>query len=52
MVGGPRLEGADEAALLNREELKRRVRVDLAGLDLVNELLAERRLEAANDDTI
>ena len=36
--------------LLTREQLKDRVRSDLAGVDLVGELLAERRRDAASDD--
>ncbi len=36
--------------LLTREQLKARVRSDLADVDLVDELLAERRGEAASDD--
>ena len=35
--------------LLTREQAKARVRADLAGLDLVGELLAERRQAAAQD---
>jgi bifunctional DNA-binding transcriptional regulator/antitoxin component of YhaV-PrlF toxin-antitoxin module len=38
-------------ALLTREQLKARVRADLVGLDLVGELLADRRRQAAADDT-
>jgi AbrB family looped-hinge helix DNA binding protein len=36
--------------LLTRSQLRERVRVNLEGLDLVGELLAERRAEAATDD--
>lgn len=36
--------------LLNREQLKSLVREDLAGLDLVAELLADRRRQAALED--
>ncbi len=36
--------------LLGRDQLKAMVRADLAGLDLVGELLAGRRAEAAADD--
>jgi hypothetical protein len=36
--------------LLTREQLRDRVRADLAGLDLVGELLAERRRSAAEED--
>jgi bifunctional DNA-binding transcriptional regulator/antitoxin component of YhaV-PrlF toxin-antitoxin module len=35
--------------MLTREQLKERVRADLAGLDLVGELLAERRQAAAEE---
>lgn len=42
---------ADEGlVLLTREQLRVRVRQNLAGLDLVGELLAERRLDAARED--
>jgi bifunctional DNA-binding transcriptional regulator/antitoxin component of YhaV-PrlF toxin-antitoxin module len=37
-------------AFLTRPQLKAMVRADLSGLDLVGELLADRRGEAANDD--
>ena len=37
-------------ALLTRPQLLEQVRRDLAGLDLVGELLAERRHEAAADE--
>jgi len=37
-------------ALLTREQLLARVRADLTGLDLVGELLAERRQQAAAED--
>jgi hypothetical protein len=36
--------------LMTREQLRERVRSDLAGLDLVGELLADRRTAAALDD--
>jgi AbrB family looped-hinge helix DNA binding protein len=36
--------------LLTREQLKARVRADLTGLDLVDELLAERRSAAHDED--
>nr|QMS48153.1 hypothetical protein WG33_0352 [uncultured bacterium] len=36
--------------LLTREQLRQRVRDDLAGTDLVTELLAERRANAAAED--
>jgi AbrB family looped-hinge helix DNA binding protein len=44
------LETPTGIVLLTREQLKRRVREDLAGLDLVGELLAERRANAAAED--
>lgn len=36
--------------LLTRDQLRDRVRAELAGLDLVGELLAERRSAAASED--
>ena len=44
------LESPDGLVLLTREQLRDRVRNDLAGLDLVNELLADRRRAAAIED--
>jgi bifunctional DNA-binding transcriptional regulator/antitoxin component of YhaV-PrlF toxin-antitoxin module len=44
------LETSGGVVLLTREQMKKRVRADLAGLDLVAELLAERRQQAAQDD--
>jgi AbrB family looped-hinge helix DNA binding protein len=44
------LETPAGLVLLTRPQLRERVRADLAGLDLVGELLAERRGEAAADD--
>ena len=44
------VEGPTGLVLLTREQLRERVRADLAGLDLVVELLADRRAEAAADD--
>ena len=41
---------ASGLVLMTREQLRRRVQQDLAGLDLVDALLAERRLAAAADD--
>ncbi len=38
--------------LLRREQVADLVRTDLAGLDLVGELLAERRQEAAEEDAV
>ena len=36
--------------LMTREQLRERVRDDLSGLDLVGELLADRRQAAADED--
>ncbi len=44
------LEAADGVVLLTRDQLKRRVRADLAGPDLVAELLADRRAAATEED--
>ena len=44
------LETPQGLVLLTRSQLQELVRADLAGLDLVGELLAERRAEAAADD--
>jgi AbrB family looped-hinge helix DNA binding protein len=44
------LETPTGIVLLTRPQLQELVRTDLAGLDLVGELLAERRAEAAADD--
>ena len=44
------IETARGVVLLSREQAKALVRADLAGLDLVGELLADRRLESAADD--
>jgi hypothetical protein len=44
------LETDGGLVLLTREQLRERVRADLAGLDLVGELLAERRAEAMSED--
>ena len=44
------LETSAGLVLLTREQLRDRVRADLAGLDLVGDLLAERRAEASADD--
>ena len=46
------IESADGIVLLTREQLKRMVRRDLAGVDLVAELIADRRRESANEDAI
>lgn len=44
------LETPTGLVLLTRAQLQELVRADLAGLDLVGELLSERRAEAAADD--
>jgi AbrB family looped-hinge helix DNA binding protein len=44
------LEAPAGLVLLTRAQLQQLVRSDLAGLDLVGELLAERRAEAAAED--
>lgn len=44
------LEAPTGLVLLTRAQLRDRVRADLAGLDLVAELLSERRADAAADD--
>lgn len=44
------LETSSGIVLLTREQLKTRVRADLKGLDLVGELLADRKAEAARDN--
>ena len=44
------LETPTGLVLLTRPQLQELVRTDLAGLDLVSELLAERRAEAAAED--
>lgn len=44
------LETPEGLLLLTREQLLDRVRADLAGLDLVGELLAERRRAAELED--
>lgn len=44
------LETPSGIVLLTREQLKDLVRADLADLDLVGELLAERRRDAAAED--
>jgi AbrB family looped-hinge helix DNA binding protein len=45
------VESEGGLVLLTRSQLRDRVRADLSGLDLVDELLAQRRAEAAADDT-
>ena len=44
------LETPSGLVLLTREQLLDRVRADLSGLDLVTELLRERRVEAQRED--
>jgi AbrB family looped-hinge helix DNA binding protein len=44
------LEAPSGLVLLTRQQLRDRVRADLAGADLVDALLAERRASAAADD--
>jgi len=44
------VESEHGLALLTRPQLLEQVRRDLAGLDLVGELLAQRRLEATADE--
>ena len=44
------VDAAGAVVLLTREQLKAIVRADLAELDLVGELLADRRRQAAADD--
>lgn len=44
------LETPRGLVLLTRRQLQARVREDLAGLDLVGELLADRRAAAASED--
>jgi AbrB family looped-hinge helix DNA binding protein len=44
------IETPDGLILLTRDQIKARVRADLSGLDLVEELLAERRAQADAED--
>lgn len=44
------LETPDGLVLMTREQLRRRVRGELASLDLVTQLLDERRRAAATED--
>ncbi len=44
------LETPGGLILMTREQLRDRVRSDLAGLDLVGELLSDRRAEAVTED--
>jgi bifunctional DNA-binding transcriptional regulator/antitoxin component of YhaV-PrlF toxin-antitoxin module len=45
------VETASGLVLMTREQLRARVRSDLDGLDLIGELLADRRAQAADEDT-
>jgi bifunctional DNA-binding transcriptional regulator/antitoxin component of YhaV-PrlF toxin-antitoxin module len=45
------IESPDGIVLLTREQLKRMVRRDLDGVDLVADLVADRRRAAADEDT-
>ena len=45
------LETPQGLVLLTRDQLAARVRADLAGLDMVGDLLADRRAAAAAEDT-
>lgn len=44
------LDTGDGLVLLTRDQLRQRVREELEGVDLVGELLGERRLAAAAED--
>lgn len=46
------LDTPDGIVLLTRDQLRARVRADLAGVDLVSDLLAERRAAAVRDDEV
>jgi bifunctional DNA-binding transcriptional regulator/antitoxin component of YhaV-PrlF toxin-antitoxin module len=46
------IETPEGMVLLTRDQLKARVQADLAGLDLVGDLLRERRTEAAAEDVV
>ena len=45
------LESRDGLVLLTREQLRARIRAELSGLDLVAELLADRRSLAQQEDS-
>lgn len=44
------VEADDGLVLLTRDQLRARVRQNIAGHDLIGELLTERRLDAARED--
>ncbi len=44
------LETSDGLVLLTRKQLQSRVRSELAGLDLVSDLVADRRRDAASEE--
>lgn len=44
------IESPQGLVIMTRDQLKERVRTNYAGLDLVEELLTERRLAAAQED--
>jgi AbrB family looped-hinge helix DNA binding protein len=44
------LETPSGIVLMTQQQLRERVREEVSGLDLVGELLAERRVAAANED--
>lgn len=46
------MESSDGLVLMTRDQLEKRVQADLGGLNLVDELLAERRAAAAEEDRI
>ena len=46
------LETPGGLILMTREQLRDRVRSDLAGLDLVGDLLSERRADAVTEDVV
>ena len=46
------LDTPEGLVLLTREQLRTRVRAELEGLDLVSELLAERRRNAQQEDAV
>ncbi|MCY3849184.1 MAG: AbrB/MazE/SpoVT family DNA-binding domain-containing protein [Acidimicrobiaceae bacterium] len=46
------LETSDGLVLLTRKQLQSRVRSELAGLDLVGDLIAERRRDASVEDAL